>query len=60
MGLAGAGRGMAWLEHGWDRPGLAGGKDLGGASVGLGGYEWVRAWTLRYFLLNPFFLLLPF
>lgn len=34
--------GGAWLGHGWDRRGLAGGKDLGGARVRPGGSELVR------------------
>ena len=33
--------GGAWLGHGCDRRGLAGGKDLGGARVRLGGSELV-------------------
>lgn len=33
--------GGAWLGHGHDRRGLAGGKDLGGARPGLGGSELV-------------------
>lgn len=42
--------GGAWLKHGWGRRGLAGGKDLGGASMGLRrwgvGLQWGKARSL--------------